>query len=703
MFHHFLDILNAAIEQISQAVQPNQPERTRPSVNPISPTASVTPMTGTQRCAAIPRGAYKDRTDLTEFTVPEGVTYIGIDAFLNCRNLEKVILPESLLEIDYRAFCGCASLKEIRIPDSVSKIGGAAFSECSMLHSFRFPAGMRGKTIPPGIFYRCTSLESVELPDRAAGQFSNVFQHCSCLRSVKLPAGITEIGSFTFKDCDMLESIEIPDGVAVLEYKAFLSCKNLREVYVPDSVKIIDIYRTFADCSKLERIRLPIGVQFRHVFNDDETNGIAGCFDGCTRLHTVYYGSQTFALAGILNDAEMQRMNQAVGAESRQPAWAAKTAEPWDERPPLAVQTVVGGFSDLPETPAKTIAAVESSDKTYIPPEKYMGREDLTEFTVPNGVTVIGNKAFQKCVNLEKITLPEGLREIGICAFDGCVSLREIRIPDSVVRMGNHAFSGCKKLTHFRFPAGMRGAKVEVGMFYDCTSLETAELPDMLTGEFENVFPDCENLRSVTLPEGITTIGSFTFQYCKQITEIAIPSTVTHIEYKAFLGCGIREIFIPDNVKEIDIYCTFADCAALERIRLPIGVEFKHVFKDKDELGGIANCFHDCEKLKTVYLGSRPFELEGKFNDDALLMMYTELAAEGDVDACRIVQQDMERAMELLTLAKNHRTMRAILNRFDQNTLTAEILKAAAECAEQNGAEEVLFVLRAHMHMRGIK
>jgi hypothetical protein len=329
--------------------------------------------------------------------------------------------------------------------------------------------------------------------------------------------------------------------------------------------------------------------------------------------------------------------------------------------PSVCPQAPPTGFSDLPHTAATAVPAAGPVCLTDIAAEAFMDRTDLTEFTVPEGVRTIGFNAFRGCSNLQKITLPESLEEIGNGAFENCAALAEIRIPDGVRKIGNHAFSKCSLLRSFRFPKGMTGKRIEVGMFYDCTSLKTVELPERLSGEFTNVFSHCKCLRSITLPEGISELGSFTFQDCGLIQEVKIPSTVSVIQYKAFISSGLREIFIPDNVKIIDVYQTFAYCQELERIRLPIGVHFRKVFHDADEKDGIGACFSHCPNLKTVYLGTRQFELEGKLDEDSMLLMYAELAAEGDITAFEIVRKDKERAMQLLDAVKNEQTKKMLM------------------------------------------
>lgn len=276
-------------------------------------------------------------------------------------------------------------------------------------------------------------------------------------------------------------------------------------------------------------------------------------------------------------------------------------------------------FEKKPVKRAVSVALPDVPEALEIAEEQFLNRTDLTEFRVPHGTTKIGRNAFKGCINLEKITLPSTLKEIGSSAFADCSALQTINIPDSVTSIGEYAFESCRMLSRFRFPRGMRGAELRVGLFYDCLSLETAELPDRLSKSFTNIFPHCESLCEIHLPKGITTIGSFAFQGCIQLKTIAIPSTVREIEYKAFVdAAGLEEMYIPDTVKVIDAYETFGDCTALKKIRLPIDVTFRHVFKDKDADDAVGCCFSGCISLETVILGDKEFQLDGPLNDAAL-------------------------------------------------------------------------------------
>ena len=74
----------------------------------------------------LPRG-------VTSITLPDGLTSIGDDAFLNCRSLTSVTIPHSVTSIGNSAFNGCTSLTSVTIPDSVTSIGINAFQSCTSL------------------------------------------------------------------------------------------------------------------------------------------------------------------------------------------------------------------------------------------------------------------------------------------------------------------------------------------------------------------------------------------------------------------------------------------------------------------------------------------------------------------------------------------------------------------------------------------
>ena len=74
-----------------------------------------------------------------------------------------------------------------------------------------------------------------------------------------------------------------------------------------------------------------------------------------------------------------------------------------------------------------------------------------TNYTIPDSVTSIGYKAFNKCNSLTSVTIPDSVTSIGVGAFYGCTRLASITIPDSVTSIGDGAFQSCSSLTSVTF------------------------------------------------------------------------------------------------------------------------------------------------------------------------------------------------------------------------------------------------------------
>ncbi len=76
----------------------------------------------------------------------------------------------------------------------------------------------------------------------------------------------------------------------------------------------------------------------------------------------------------------------------------------------------------------------------------YLNNELVTDITVPDGITEIGDRAFCGCLSLKSVTIPNGVTSIGERAFEYCSGLTSITIPNSVTSIGNDAFYGCSSL-----------------------------------------------------------------------------------------------------------------------------------------------------------------------------------------------------------------------------------------------------------------
>jgi uncharacterized repeat protein (TIGR02543 family) len=103
-------------------------------------------------------------------------------------------------------FYGCSSLVDVNIPDSVQYISDYAF-------------------------YKCESLEKISLSDNTKEIGNYAFSGCLSLKSVKLPASLTHISKQLFRNCKQLTSLVIPESVESIAAHAFYGCDNMT-IYV---------------------------------------------------------------------------------------------------------------------------------------------------------------------------------------------------------------------------------------------------------------------------------------------------------------------------------------------------------------------------------------------------------------------------------------------------------------------------------------
>lgn len=162
---------------------------------------------------------------------------------------------------------------------------------------------------------------------------------------------------------------------------------------------------------------------------------------------------------------------------------------------------------------------------------------DISEITVLDGVTSIGDNAFHSC-NAERVDLQgTSLVSIGKNAFSRCTMLTSIFIPESVQSIGSEAFSLCEGLSMVELPTTL--TKIPDGIFTDCTLLDSITIPDTVTEIGANAFLRCKAFSLETLPSGIQRIGAAAFENCGNIESLALPGTLESIGEAAFNGTAI--------------------------------------------------------------------------------------------------------------------------------------------------------------------
>ncbi|WP_131783904.1 leucine-rich repeat domain-containing protein [Legionella gresilensis] len=90
-------------------------------------------------------------------------------------------------------------------------------------------------------------------------------------------------------------------------------------------------------------------------------------------------------------------------------------------------------------------------------------------FQVPEGVTSIGNFAFENCTVLQTLIFHNAIRSIEHNAFFGCHGLKELVLTKGVKSIENYAFADCSNLKWIMLPEGLTSIGYEV--FLNCLKL----------------------------------------------------------------------------------------------------------------------------------------------------------------------------------------------------------------------------------------
>ncbi len=258
---------------------------------------------------------------------------------------------------------------------------------------------------------------------------------------------------------------------------------------------------------------------------------------------------------------------------------------------------------------------------------------------IENGITSIGDNAFNGLTGLTNITIPNSIASIGKKAFYTCSSLANIAIPDGVTKIGDYAFACCYNLTCITIP----GSVTKIGFAaFDCSYLitkviYTGDISKWCSIDFEcdSSVPTCNSYEydinyekiitelyingakvegDIEIPSTTTSIGKFAFLKCKDITSVTIADGVTKIGDYAFSECtNLTNITIPDSVKTIGSRA-FDACTKIETINytgkikdwcaidFPNDSFYDNLFSDYPGSGEGHNLYIDGNKVENLVI-----------------------------------------------------------------------------------------------------
>ncbi len=320
---------------------------------------------------------------------------------------------------------------------------------------------------------------------------------------IVIEEGITEIGDRAFSYFYALESVSLPDSLERIGVAAFDVCRALKDITLPNGLKSIATY-AFTYCESLTEMVIPESVTYlgEHIF------------DHALSLSYVKLPSHLTAL----------------------PAATFHYCEKLKE-------------VELPS------GITEMGHSTF----SYSGIESIV---IPDGVTLIPERAFEECKSLESITLSDKIEKIDKYGFYHTPLLQSIELPTTLRVIEYAAFSRSGLDGDFVIPEGVK--EIYWKAFYE-TKIDTLSLPSTLTYMDYAIF-GMTRLTDISVAEDNPNYTSY--DGCLYNKDMSILYMYTN-------GDGKDEVIIPASVELLDGY-SFGGNDIIKKIYLPFGIRTIH-------------------------------------------------------------------------------------------------------------------------------
>ena len=434
---------------------------------------------------SISKKGFAGNTDIKHLIIDEGVWAIGDEAFICCTNLQSVRIPASIEDIGWNIFGSCPNLKSITVDPANEEFDSR--DNCNAIietESNTLVAGCGGSSIPSSVttigdaaFAHCLNMESITIPEGVKRIEDGAFTGCYYLKSISLPQSLEYLGRYVFWDCTSLPSIVIPKNVKEIGYRygnLFRGCNQLKSLTVEEGNSRYDSRSACNAIVETASNALVTACAGTRIVEGIETI-VEEAFTGMP-IHSLHLPKTVSKIENyaFFNCEEL-------------------------------VSITVDEENPVYSSPAGSNALLTKDGKTLV-----LGC-GATVF--PEGITHIGEGAFGgNRVPMGTLSLPEGIKVIGGRAFRQCPNLWIITIPSSVDSIGEYAFSYCQNLNVASLKGG--GKKLAFGAFFEC-----------------------EKLVAIELPQGMESIGNIAFSHCTNLYSVSLPSSLQEVGFEAFKDC----------------------------------------------------------------------------------------------------------------------------------------------------------------------
>jgi hypothetical protein len=357
--------------------------------------------------------------------------YYGISSFTIPTTVEHNGITYAVTGIDDRAFLNCFALKSITIPEGITNIGSLAFKLCKALTSITIP----------------NSVTNI-------GDFA--FEKDSSLTSITIGSGVTSIGSRAFSETESISKfVCLSPHLTYIKDFSLSNCRNLDTVIV---------YAAFLNISEESLANASKSLQYVSVLGGELTDNAFGFFRRSNKTLKVL--DLTNATNTTITDEVLKNCHNIEELYL----------------PSNLTHIPYMGVAECVKLHSITIPAsvVEIGGRAF----ENCRMLSSVNFAEDGALTMIGDWAFYNCHELTNITIPEGVTEIGHAAFYGCTYLTEITLPSSVQEVADNGFALCGKLQKMHVKA-LVPPTIHSKTFYEVNRKIPVYVPDEVVEDYK--------------------------------------------------------------------------------------------------------------------------------------------------------------------------------------------------------------------------
>ena len=309
---------------------------------------------------------------------------------------------------------------------------------------------------------------------------STAFHHCDNMRSVTIPDSVVRIGGLAFSKCYALEHVTLGRGIREIDFSPFSFCEKM-------------IYNKYKNGYYVGNEENPYLALVSMASEDAETVTIhpdtvvvcGSAMKGCSSLRELFVsdavvsiGSFAFSYCSSLETLYIPESVESIGHMA---------FEHCDSLLNIVVSDKSPHFKSVD-------GSLFSHDGTRL--IKYTAGQNVSSYSIPNGVLIIEDYAFENAKQLTEVVLSDSVEEIGHSAFIHCENLRDIQLGNSLKRIGGQAFGFCSSLTAITIPDSVE--ELSYSVFSYCDNLESAVIGCGVIRLDKEIFNDCDALSEVT-------------------------------------------------------------------------------------------------------------------------------------------------------------------------------------------------------------